>query len=128
MKTVWVVDDDEEMIHAIQLMLRLLDCKVRCFLSARQAGQALLKGEHPHLFILDISMPEVSGIDFLEFLRHREDFKNIPVVMLSTEASDMLVDKAIALGADCYITKPVTLAELDTAIKNALKLGTAGIE
>jgi CheY-like chemotaxis protein len=122
MITVWIVDDDEEMIRAVQLMLKMLGCEVRYFLSARQAGEALLKGECPDLFILDINMPEVSGIDFLEFLRQRVDFKNIPAVMLSTEASDIMVDKAINLGADAYITKPVSIGELETAIKRALRV------
>jgi len=44
-------------------------------------------------------MPEVSGLDFLEFLRRRKDWKDLPVVMLSTEAADLMVDKAMAIGA-----------------------------
>jgi CheY-like chemotaxis protein len=121
MKTVWLVDDDEEMIHAIELMVKLLDYQVRHFFSARLAAQTLLNGERPDLFVLDINMPGVSGIDFLEFLRLRKEFKNIPVVMLSTEASDVMVDKAMALGADAYVTKPVALEELEEAMKKAFK-------
>ncbi len=87
MKTVWIIDDDEEMIHAVRLMLKLLDCETRHFFSVRPAAQTLLDGERPGQFILDINMPGVSGIDFLEFLLRRKDLKNIPVVMLSTEAA-----------------------------------------
>lgn len=87
MKTVWVVDDDEEMIRAMWLMLKLLDCETRHFFSVCPAAQTLLDGERPDLFILDINMPGVSGIDFLEYLRRRKDLKNIPVVILSTEAA-----------------------------------------
>ncbi|MDP2993642.1 MAG: response regulator [Anaerolineales bacterium] len=87
MKTVWIVDDDEEMIYAVRLKLKLLDCETRHFFSVRPAAQTLLDGERPDLFILDINMPGVSGIDFLEFLLRRKDLKNIPVVMLSTEAA-----------------------------------------
>ncbi len=115
MKTIWIVDDDEEIIRAVQLMLKLLDCETLYFFSARPAAQALLDGERPDLFILDINMPGVSGIDFLEFLRRRKDLKNIPVVMLSTEAADVTVDQAMALGADAYVTKPVALDELEEA-------------
>ncbi|MBE3037462.1 MAG: response regulator [Chloroflexi bacterium] len=57
------------------------------FLLGAPAAQTLLDGGRPDLFILDINMPGVSGIDFLEFLRRRKDLKNIPVVMLSTEAA-----------------------------------------
>ncbi len=120
MKNVWIVDDDEEMIYAVRLMLKLLDCEVRHFFSARLAAQALFSGECPDLFVLDINMPGVSGIDFLEFLHRRKEFDNIPVVMLSTEAADLMVDHAMDLGADAYVTKPVALEELEAAIKKAL--------
>ena len=121
MKTIWIVDDDEDMIRAVQLMVKLLDCETRLFFSARLAAQTLLNGEHPDLFILDINMPEVSGIYFLEFLRHRKNMMNIPVVMLSTEAADVMVDKAMALGADSYVTKPVAIEELENAMKMAFQ-------
>ena len=121
MKTVWIVDDDEEMIYAVRLMLKLLDCDVRHFYSAKPAARALLDGIHPDLFILDINMPGVSGIDFLEFLHRRNDLKNIPVVMLSTEAADLMVNHALDLGADAYVTKPVALEELEEAMNKAYK-------
>jgi CheY-like chemotaxis protein len=119
MKKVWIVDDDEEMIHAVQLMLKLLDCETRYFFSPRPAAEALLAHECPDLLVLDINMGEVSGIDFLEFIRRRAVWKDLPVIMLSTEASDILVDRALALGADAYVTKPVALDELEEAMNKA---------
>ena len=119
MAKIWLVDDDEEMIRAVQLMLKLLGHESRFFLGARPAAQALLQGEHPDLFILDINMPEVTGVDFLEFLRRRNEWKDLPVIMLSTEAADVMVDKVLATGADAYTTKPVTIEELETALKKA---------
>ena len=120
MANIWLVDDDEEMIRAVQLMLKLLNHDSRFFLGARQAAKALLAGECPDLLMLDINMPEVTGVDLLEFLRRRKEFMHLPVVMLSTEAADVMVDKALTLGADAYITKPVTLEELDAAVKKAI--------
>ncbi len=121
MKTVWIVDDDEEMIRAVQLMLKLLKCETRHFLGARPAAQAILAGEIPDLLILDINMPEVSGLDMLEFLRRRRETLTLPIVMLSTEAADVQVDRALAMGADAYVTKPVSLEELEAAMQKALK-------
>ena len=121
MKKIWIVDDDEEMTRAIQLMLRLIDCEATGFFNARSATQSLLAGNRPDLIILDINMPEVSGLDMLEFLRRRAEWKNIPVVMLSTEAADVTVDKAMKLGADGYVTKPVTIEELERVINSALQ-------
>lgn len=120
MRHVWVVDDDQEMSGAIGLMLKMLDCEVLSFHSARSAAQMLLTGKTPQVLILDINMPEVSGLDMLEFLRRRPEWKNLPIVMLSSESADSTVDKAIQLGADAYIMKPATIEELEKAMVTAL--------
>ncbi|HSL28359.1 MAG TPA: response regulator [Anaerolineales bacterium] len=121
MRHIWIVDDDAEMNHAIGLMLNLLDCEVRSFHSARPAAQTLLTGKTPDLLILDIGLPEVSGLDLLEFLRRRKEWKSLPIVMLSSEAADSMIEKALRLGADTYLVKPVTLEELDKAMTTALQ-------
>lgn len=119
MKEVWVIDDDEEMAHAVSLMLKLLDYQPTHFLGPRPAAQALLAGKRPELIVLDINMPEVSGLDMLEFLRRRPEWKNLPVIMLSSEAADVMVDKAMKLGANGYVMKPVTIEELEKAMSRA---------
>ncbi len=120
MKQIWIVDDDEEMARAITLMLKLLDCQTRHFLNARFASKELLTGKKPDLLILDINMPEVTGIMMLEFVRHRPEWKHLPIIMLSSEATDVQIDEALRLGADAYITKPVSLDELEAAMQNAI--------
>ncbi|SRR5690349_1410279 len=120
MRQVWVVDDDEEMNEAIGLMLKMLDCEVTSFHHARSAAQKLLTGKTPQLLILDINMPEVSGLDLLEFLRRRPEWKELPIVILSSEAGDNIVDKALQLGADAYIMKPATIEELEKAMETSI--------
>ena len=120
MKAAWIVDDDEEMSHAVKLMLQLLEFEVTTFPNARSAGQALLAGRRPDLLVLDINMPEVTGIDFLEFVRSRAELKHLPVVMLSTETADQQVDEALRLGANEFVFKPVTIEELERAVGNVL--------
>ena len=116
MKKVWIVDDDEEMNRAIELMLKMLDCEVMTFQAARPAAQRLLTGKIPDLLLLDINMPEVSGLDLIEFLRRRPEWKDTPIIMLSSEAADTMVERALQVGADAYVLKPVTLEELDKAM------------
>jgi CheY-like chemotaxis protein len=81
--------------------------------------QRLLTGKPPQLMIVDINMPEVSGLDLVEFLRRRPEWKDLPIVMLSSEAADTMIDKALRYGADSYITKPVTLEEMEKAMEEA---------
>ncbi|RPI92159.1 MAG: response regulator [Chloroflexi bacterium] len=120
MRQVWIIDDDDEMNRAIGLMLKMLDCEVIMFQNARSAVQRLLTGKTPELLILDINMPEVSGMDMLEFLRRREEWKRLPVVMLSSEAADNMVDKALQMGADSYLLKPATIEELEKSMAVAI--------
>ena len=119
MREIWIVDDDEEMSRAVGLMLGMLDCNVTTFHNVRSAAQKFVAGTKPELLILDINMPEVTGLDMVEFLRRRADTKELPIVILSSEATDLIVDRALELGADSYVTKPVTVEELEKAMATA---------
>jgi len=119
MRHVWIVDGDEEMSRAVGLMLNLLECDTTSFFNVRSAVQTLITGKMPDLIILDTNLPEVSGLDMLEFLRRRPEWKSLPIVMLSSEAGDAIVDKALELGADSYVMKPVTIEELERAMAKA---------
>jgi len=121
MKKVWIVDDDQEMSDAMSMMLKLLDFQATCFLNARHAVQSLQTGKRPDIMVLDINMPEFSGLDLLEYLRRSPEWENLPIVMLSSEAADVMIDEAMDLGADSYVMKPTTLEELEKAIDQAFK-------
>ena len=119
---VLIVDD-----HAIlrEGLIRIVgfDPEIEVAGSVKNASEAInfLSGMPVDIVILDINMPEVSGLDLLEFLRRRAEWKNLPVIMLSTEAADVTVDKAMKLGANGYVMKPVTIEELERAVNNALQ-------
>jgi len=121
MATAWIVDDDREMCEAIGLMLRLLGFTPRSFFDARSAARALLQGEHPALIMLDLNMPEVGGDDLLEFIRSRPRWKNIPIIMLTSEFAETEQVRLLNLGADAYLTKPVTLEELQSALSDIFR-------
>jgi two-component system chemotaxis response regulator CheY len=66
---------------------------------------------------LDINLPEVDGIELLKFIRSRQKWNAIPIVMISSEAADVQVDEAIRIGADDYTIKPVMYEELVEVIE-----------
>ncbi|MGA9532604.1 MAG: response regulator [Anaerolineales bacterium] len=116
MPTIWIIDDDDEMSHAVKLMLTLLECDVTTYRSARDASNELRAGGRPDAILLDINMPEVSGIDMLEFVRRQSNLGSLPVIMLSSETTDVQVDEAMEKGASGFLFKPVTLDELEAAL------------
>ena len=120
-KTAWVVDDDDEIRNAMKSMLQLMGYEFRGFMEPRSAGRALLDFETPDLMFLDINMPKVTGLQFLEFVRSREQWKKLPVLMVTSESSEITVEEAIRLGADGYVFKPVNFDELQMAIETAIE-------
>ena len=68
-KTVWIVDDDADMRSATQRMFQILGYDLREFADGRDVTRVLLGGESPDLLFLDLNMPEVSGLDILQFIR-----------------------------------------------------------
>jgi DNA-binding response OmpR family regulator len=119
-KLVWVVDDDPNMRTAMRMMFTLIGYEMREFKDARSAAQALLGGDTPEILFLDINMPEVTGLELLQFIRQRNQWRHLPVLMVSSESDDVRVEQAIRIGADGYVFKPVNIEELQMAIKVAV--------
>ena len=66
------------------------------------------KGDLPDVVLLDWNMPEMSGIDFLKEIKSDAKLKNIPVIMVTTEAERECVMEAVKFGASGYLVKPLT--------------------
>lgn len=73
----------------------------------REAGYA--RAPRPDLILLDLNLPKMDGRDVLREIKESDALKSIPVVILTTSASHVDIDRSYALHANCYITKPVNL-------------------
>ncbi len=117
-----VVDDDIDSLKLIGLMLQRSGYEV----SAASAGaQALAKAssDRPDLIILDIMMPDMSGLEVCRRLRQAPETKQIPIIMFTAKT---LIDDKVAgfeAGADDYLTKPTHPAELASRVKTMLARG-----
>lgn len=82
---------------------------------------AALKKKIPDFLILDIMLPEESGLDVLKKLKSRPDTENIPVIMLTAKGTEFDKVRALDDGADDYITKPFGVMELVARVKAVLR-------
>lgn len=78
-----------------------------------------IETEIPDLMLLDIMMPDISGLDVLKHVR--KFYKHIPIIMISALGSEMDKVKGLDLGADDYITKPFGVLELTSRIQAQLR-------
>jgi CheY-like chemotaxis protein len=74
------------------------------------------KGEIPHLVLLDINLPKVSGHEVLTYIKNNEKFKSIPVIMLTTSSSEKDILQSYKNHVNCYITKPIDVSDFMKAI------------
>ena len=118
------VDDSAATRHFISKAVDVLGFE---FLEAADGRQALdlLEKENGKvdLILLDRHMPVMDGMEMLEELKSREEFKNIPVTMVTVELERDEIHKAIAKGARNYLVKPFSQENLIGKIMECLQLG-----
>ena len=118
--TLFVIDDDRDMIELLKEIFSDDEYSLRCFTSSLKALQALKEEGLPDLVLLDLMMPRMDGIAFLEQVRKMS--ASLPVIMITAHGSIETAVEALKKGASEYITKPFSFEELRLAVTNVLEL------
>ncbi len=120
MQKIFVIEDDENIRNLVKVALEGYGFLVSTFETAELALKEFDK-EVPDLALFDIMLPGMSGLEAIKILRGKEQFKKIPMIVLT--AKDKEYDKVIGLdgGADDYITKPFGVLELAARIRSHLR-------
>jgi DNA-binding response OmpR family regulator len=119
-RTVLVVDDEPMLRNLLSHLLHLEGYKV---LEAEDGLTALdvVANEQPDLVLLDVMLPARNGLDVLGDLRRTSD---IPVILVSARAEEADRVTGLRLGADDYVTKPFSAAELSARVESVLRRST----
>jgi len=120
MYTLLLVEDD----HAIREMLKMfLMTKKYTVLEAENGATALqhLNQTNPDLLVLDWMLPDTDGLQLMQKIRETSVHKDLPILMLTARAEETDKIKGLDKGADDYMTKPVSLKELDARIRALIR-------
>jgi len=111
---VLVADDDADILSLVRLRLERSGDTV---VSARNGAEALAlaRERRPDLAILDIAMPELTGLEVTK--RLREEHLDVPVILLTARAREIDVAAGVDAGADVYVTKPFSPQELESRVR-----------
>jgi two-component system, OmpR family, alkaline phosphatase synthesis response regulator PhoP len=115
-KLIAVVDDEKHICELIQYNLEQNGYQVETFHSGEKLFDFLLQ-KTPELFLLDIMLPGIDGLDICKMLRSKEETKNTPIIMLTAKTEELDRVLGLEIGADDYITKPFSVRELSARIK-----------
>ncbi len=122
---IYVVDDDPINLRLIKAILNQNNYDNLQLFSSGQELIDRLDSELPDIILLDIMMPEMSGYEVLDYIKKRNAFKHIPVIVITALplADEMKpLKKSFNLGAMDYISKPFNHIELMVRVQSALKL------
>jgi two-component system chemotaxis response regulator CheY len=105
-----IVDDSSVMRKIVERSLRQAGIELSEVMEAGSGVEALaaLQNKKPDLILSDINMPAMNGLEFVKKLQDVAGMKDVPVVMITTEASEAHVVEALSYGAKGYIRKPFT--------------------
>lgn len=120
MNKVLIVDDSSTMRKIIMRVLRQADIAVETVLEASNGVEALAQltaNPDVGLVLSDVNMPEMNGIDFVKAVRTTHAKEKLPVIMVSTEGGQAMMDSAMAQGANGFVCKPFTPESIRTALE-----------
>jgi two-component system, chemotaxis family, chemotaxis protein CheY len=125
---VLIVDDSNAMRSVVRKVIQLSGFRMDHCYEAGDGKQALgvLSSEWIDVILSDIHMPEMDGFELLREIHAHDVFKNIPVIMISTEGSLERVNEAYALGAKGFIKKPFLPEELKRILHEVIGVGDEG--
>ncbi len=121
-RKILIVEDQADIANLIKINLDDLDCQVEIAADGREAA-ARIQNEEFDLFILDLMLPHVDGLELCRQIRAKENY--VPVLMLTAKSEELDRVLGLEMGADDYMTKPFSVRELTARVKALFRRGDA---
>ena len=124
-KTVIVVEDEPDAAELFAEMMRVSGYRVFKTYSSTPAI-SLIANEKPDVVILDIMMPDISGLEVLRFMRRDPQLKDTPVIVVSARSMPSDIREGLEAGATIYLTKPVGYLDLKKSVDQVMQAPQPG--
>ena len=115
-----VVEDDHDIRELVCQSLKQNDYRTTGCRNVQEAKQSLAKLS-PDCMVIDWMLPDGSGVDLIRWIRRQDQYQQIPVLMLTARAQESDMITGLDSGADDYLTKPMSLRELNARVKALLR-------
>jgi CheY-like chemotaxis protein len=120
-RTVLCIEDNEVNVRLIEAVLAARPAVRLVTAMQGSLGLELARRDRPHLILLDVHLPDTNGADLLQILRADPALRDIPVVVISADATAVQIDRLLATGAGEYLTKPIDIDQLLRILDRYLK-------
>jgi two-component system, OmpR family, alkaline phosphatase synthesis response regulator PhoP len=120
-RTVLIVEDDVHLAYLLGYLAQKEGFTVEQVADGRAASQRLAMAPVPDLVLLDVMLPYTDGFELLSRLRATAGWQHVPVIVLTAKVHEEDAVRALALGADDFLTKPFSPAELIARMRRRLR-------
>ncbi len=121
-RRVLIVEDSPTMRQLLVFALRRLKDVEISEAHDGMDGLRRVTNEHFDIALIDINMPVMDGLKLISLIRGEESLKDIPIVVITTEGASEDRDRALALGANEYLTKPIQANKVLSVVRALLKV------
>ena len=118
-KTVMIIEDEPDAAEMFAEMMRVSGFRVLKMFSSTPAIPMLTQAK-PDVVILDVMMPDISGLEVLRYMRGEPGLSGIPVIVVSAKSMPGDIKTGLEAGASLYLTKPVGFLDLKQAVDHVL--------
>jgi DNA-binding response OmpR family regulator len=118
-REILIVDDEASIVVPIQFLMQQQGYDVMVAENGHDALDMIYRYK-PDLVLLDIMLPGIDGYEVCEIVRLNPELREVKIIFLTAKGRDVEIAKGLALGADAYITKPFSNAELVAKVKTVL--------
>jgi two-component system phosphate regulon response regulator PhoB/two-component system alkaline phosphatase synthesis response regulator PhoP len=119
-KTVAIIDDEPDIVELVSPHLKRAGFDAKGFLNAEDFFDFIGKNT-PDLLLLDLMLPDADGFEICKYLRKKDEFASLPIIMLTAKGEETDKVLGLELGADDYVTKPFSPKELVARVKAVLR-------
>lgn len=121
-----IIEDDQAIADMVKARLEREGFEVHWRANGRLGWEAIL-ALRPSLILLDITMPEMNGVEVCRLVRQGESTRRIPIIMVTANSDDADVTVGLEMGADDYVPKPFSLRQLVARIRAVLRRSVAPV-
>jgi DNA-binding response OmpR family regulator len=122
-RRILIVEDEKDMQDVMRALLERAGYEIIPAYDVATAVQILRAKPLPDLVLLDLMLPEISGLELLRQIRAKDVFDDLPVIIVSALADPDQIRKGFELGADRYVTKPAIAHNLVKTVHEVFRMG-----
>ena len=119
-KTIAIIEDEPDIVELVSLHLKKAGFDTKGFVKAEDFFNSIERNV-PDLILLDLMLPDADGIEICKYLRKKDEFASVPIIMLTAKGEEIDKILGLELGADDYVTKPFSPKELVARVKAVLR-------